>query len=460
MTVGRITCRTVNHRVHGPFPSLEKGGLEAPASSSKPALAEREGSIRKREASGKGTLPNPPFSREGTSLQRAANAEIRHEHESSRSSRRKSSAFAFFAALALAACSQQEPPTPTFQAQGYPEHLSDWGVIETRGGALELAAGVTPYDIATPLFSDHALKLRTVWMPEGTAAIYDPVETFDFPVGTIITKSFFYPKAHADWDGHITYGETRTVSDGAMPLGGLRLIETRIIAHREEGWIALPYVWNEDQTDAVLKRAGAVIPLTLHRPDGREEAFSYIIPNANQCAGCHATNNSTRTVKPIGPKARHLNKPSTFAAGMNQLDHWRSLGILTGDFTAASAPRNAVWGDERLSLDARARAYLDINCSHCHSNVGAADTSGLKLTPDIAMGPALGLCKSPVAAGSGSGGLAYDIVPGAPDQSILVFRMESTELGAMMPELGRSTVHEEGAALIRQWIAAMEGSCG
>lgn len=367
----------------------------------------------------------------------------------------------FVAVLAAACAPQQEaPPSPTFQAEGYPQHLSDWGVLVARSGELRLAAGVTPYDIASPLFSDYALKLRTVWLPDGTEAIYNAETTFDFPAGTIISKTFFYPKAHAEWDGHIAYGEERTVSNGAMSLDGLRLIETRIIARREDGWIALPYVWNDEQTDAVLKRTGAVIPLTLHRPDGREEAFSYVIPNANQCAGCHATNNTTRAIKPIGPKARHLNKPSTFAAGANQLDHWRALGILAGEFSAETAPRNVAWNDANEPLEARARSYLDINCSHCHSSVGAADTSGLKLTPEIPFGPALGICKSPVAAGSGSGGFAYDIVPGDPDHSILVFRMESNELGAMMPELGRSTSHEEGVALIREWIAAMEGGCG
>lgn len=365
-------------------------------------------------------------------------------------------------AVFIAACAPQQeaPPSPTFHTEGYPQHLSDWGVLVARSGELRLAAGVTPYDIASPLFSDYALKLRTVWLPDGTEAIYNAETTFDFPVGSIVSKTFFYSKAHAEWDGHIAYGEERTVSSGAMSLDGLRLIETRVIARREDGWIALPYVWNDEQTDAVLKRTGAVIPLTLHRPDGREEAFSYVIPNANQCAGCHATNNTTRAIKPIGPKARHLNKPSTFAAGVNQLDHWRTLGILAGDFSAETAPRNVAWNDGSEPLDARARSYLDINCSHCHSSVGAADTSGLKLTPDIPFGPALGICKSPVAAGSGSGGFAYDIVPGDPDHSILVFRMESNELGAMMPELGRSTSHEEGVALIREWIAAMKGGCG
>ena len=58
------------------------------------------------------------------------------------------------------------------------------------------------------------------------------------------------------------------------------------------------------------------------------------------------------------------------------------------------------------------------------------------------------MMKPPVAAGRGSGGLAYDIVPGKPDKSILVFRTASTDAGIMMPELGKRLVHEEGLALV------------
>ena len=68
-------------------------------------------------------------------------------------------------------------------------------------------------------------------------------------------------------------------------------------------------------------------------------------------------------------------------------------------------------------------------------------------------------CKAPVATGRGSGGLQYDIVPGQPDASILVYRMISTEPEIRMPELGRNLVHDEGVALIREWITAMAGGC-
>jgi hypothetical protein len=108
------------------------------------------------------------------------------------------------------------------------------------------------------------------------------------------------------------------------------------------------------------------------------------------------------------------------------------------------------------SLNARARAYLDINCGHCHRPGGPGKNSGLDLTVFAANEHSLGVGKSPVAAGAGSGGLRYDIVPGEPDRSILIFRMRSNNPGIMMPELGRSMIHHEGIDLIEEWIKSMK----
>src|SRR3546814_3312336 len=86
------------------------------------------------------------------------------------------------------------------------------------------------------------------------------------------------------------------------------MIETRLLVRREAGWVAIPYVWNEAQTEAALERTGADVPLQLVAADGGREDFVYEVPDQNQCAGCHASNNTTREILPLGPKARHLNK--------------------------------------------------------------------------------------------------------------------------------------------------------
>ncbi|MBD3648037.1 MAG: hypothetical protein HUJ31_11435, partial [Pseudomonadales bacterium] len=123
-------------------------------------------------------------------------------------------------------------------------------------------------------------------------------------------------------------------------------------------------------------------------------------------------------------------------------------------------PRAMVWEPGKLDyLEVRARDYLDINCGHCHSPTGSADTSGLFLHAAETSLRRLGVCKPPIAAGRGSGGRSVSIWPGRPEASIMVYRMEATDPGTLMPELGRSLVHEEGVQLIAEWIRSLEGEC-
>jgi hypothetical protein len=132
---------------------------------------------------------------------------------------------------------------------------------------------------------------------------------------------------------------------------------------------------------------------------------------------------------------------------------WTKLGLLTGAPAADAAPRNAQWLDAQQPVAARARAYLDINCGHCHSATGPANTTGLLLEAKVDADRHLGPVQAARGGRRGTGDHLFDIVPGKPDDSILPFRMASHETGVMMPEQGRSTTHVEGLQLIRDWIA-------
>jgi uncharacterized repeat protein (TIGR03806 family) len=371
-------------------------------------------------------------------------------------------------ALALVACGRTAQPVHFF-AEGRPAKLSDWQVVYADGGNLALNEGVVPYDLNTPLFSDYAHKLRTIWLPRGTSAIYDADGSFEFPVGTIISKTFYYPlpkgaardsKAVARTYDQSTEFSDKAIGERGLKLANVHLVETRILVRREAGWQALPYVWNAAQTEAVLARTGDAKPLELVADDGSKEAFTYVVPNENQCAGCHVADLKTKQIAPIGTKARHLNREYPYASGTeNQLAHFTKLGYLTGIADPANAPKNADWRDAAQPLDARARAYLDINCGHCHNAKGPANTTALDLTIFGATDRYLGVCKPPVAAGRGTGDHFFDIVPGNPQDSILPYRMRSSEPGVMMPEQGRNTTHVEGVVLIEQWVSALRGAC-
>lgn len=300
------------------------------------------------------------------------------------------------------------------QGSGFPRSLAQYGFFQDRR-AREASDFVYAYELNTPLFSDGADKLRYIYVPEGAQLEADDDGLLQFPVGSAIIKTF-------------AFGE------GADQ----RFIETRVLLHRADGWLALPYRWNEDQTEATLALAGGRVPITT--PAGEE--ISYRIPNKNQCKACHSVDGE---VIPIGPKARNLS-----AEWLSKMHSGGSL-----DAVPEGADTLPKWGNTSASKEQRARGYLDVNCAHCHRPGGAASNSGLDLSWEQQQPFAIGINKPPVAAGRGAGGLLVSIEPGAPDKSILVHRMNSAEPGVAMPELGRSTIDHEAVALMREWISEM-----
>lgn len=354
--------------------------------------------------------------------------------------------------MLLAACGADDPH-PKFFVSENPNALSEWGAVSISNGALTLGEGVVPYAINSPLFTDYAHKLRTIWTTGGTAVVGNEGQ-LDFPVGTVITKTFYYPSSG---NNMVRTSKTAVVNASTgIDVAGHRLLETRLLVRRADGWHPISYVWNEEQTEAYLKRTGAVIPLTLENSSGSID-FHYVAPGENQCASCHAPNAVTKTIQPLGPTLSQLDRSYSYAGGSkNQLAHLAELGLL-GEPEEQFEPIRS-WLDQAASVEARARSYLASNCAHCHSPVGPARTSGLDLRMS-ATGPESGRCKPPIAAGSGTGGFKFDINPGHAEQSIMVYRMATTDPGAMMPEIGRTLVHDEGVEIVSRWIDAMDGSC-
>lgn len=314
--------------------------------------------------------------------------------------------------------------------------LSDYDMFELPLAEIKPKDGVLPYDLNSSLFTDYAFKKRFIYLPEGTAMSYHEDQAFDFPEGSLIFKFFYYPK------------------DFRLPEKDLQHIETRVLIRENNDWTALTYIWNEAQNDAFLTIAGETKTVAWIDEAGKNQTINYSVPNLIQCKSCHEFNSK---MMPIGPAARHLNKPYTFTTStINQLDHFITLDKLQGITSAASCPKLADYTDTSLSKNDRARAYLDINCAHCHRPEGPAKNSALNLLASEKNPIAYGVMKTPIAAGIGSGGLKYDIVPGKPDQSILHYRMHSLQPGVAMPELGRKMAHTEGLALITDWISEME----
>jgi uncharacterized repeat protein (TIGR03806 family) len=262
---------------------------------------------------------------------------------------------------------------------------------------------------------------------------YNSEAVFDFEEGTIIAKNFYYPK-----DFRISEGEKK-------------IIETRLLIREKDVWTPLNYVWNDEQNEAFLNFIGQKTEVSWIDHNGTTQKINYHVPNNNQCKNCHING---KEITPIGPTAAQLNgEYKTLSEHITQLKFFAQHNRLEGLPPNHLIPQFAVWDDPNTgSLEERAKAYLDINCAHCHQPKGSAKNSGLDLRFTQIDLRKRGVFKPPVAAGKGSGNLEYSIVPGHPERSILLYRMDNTEPGIMMPEIGRSINHNEGVALISEYI--------
>jgi len=333
-----------------------------------------------------------------------------------------------------------------------PEHLSDLQLVRVDAdGTLLTNDRVESYALNTPLFSDYALKERLLYVPEGQVAEPDPRWTYDFPVGSAILKTFL------------------VVPDLREPEADRTRVETRVLVRAESGWLAWPYIWDEDGLDATFAPSGMTRSMSVIDRSGQDRTFTYLVPQKNQCQECHEIEDTVtgeKGIVPIGPTMRNM---EGMHEGQEQLQRLVDAGLLAPPLDDRSEPaahwkaaRDQDWSAvDWESLDRVARDYLDVNCAHCHNERAVnGKTSQLFLSWDNQDLFRLGVCKKPGSASKGTGGRAYDIVPGDPDRSILHYRMQTDDVGSMMPDIGRSLVHDEGVALIAEWIRRMDGeSC-
>jgi uncharacterized repeat protein (TIGR03806 family) len=370
------------------------------------------------------------------------------------------------ALLVLASCAEQEQAPQVVDIswlsmkaaniRGWPDSLSEWNLLAVADHKLVPQQGVEPYQLNTPLFSDYALKFRTLWLPETSSLTVNAGGLLGFPVGAVLSKTFYYQSDNVRSAKPVLAQQSSRVELSEVPLGANRLIETRLLVNTRYGWVGLPYIWNNEQTDATLEIAGGRVPLSLKRAEGPALEFSYGVPNILECSSCHSPNHSEKAILPIGPTLANLNISSPYP-GNGQIGRfverkWLPDGLELG-------PAIARWDDSGSPIEDRAKAYLQVNCAHCHNPVGPADTSGLYLNHDNHVGLSYGVCKPPVAAGKGSGGRLVDVFPGAPSQSILSYRLHSVDPSEMMPEIGRTVAHSEGVKLIDDWITKLPGNC-
>ncbi|MCF6132883.1 hypothetical protein [Flavobacterium wongokense] len=340
------------------------------------------------------------------------------------------------------------PVTVNLSQVPYPK-LSDYHFFEGELKNQIPSLNVLPYEPASSLFSDYAHKKRFVWMPLGTKATFvSDSKVLELPVGAVLIKTFYYENVQ-----------------NIAPVGGTRIVETRLMIRKDTGWIFANYVWNEAQTDADFDLAGSFTDISWEDENNVIKSTSYRIPTEVQCMICHKNKQvigptEIDTYIPIGIKPQNLNFAYTYASGTkNQLTKWVEQGYLDSNFTLPTAENTVInYNDNTRPLELRVRSYLDSNCSHCHAIDRHCDYRPMRFPFNMTGGPNgqtnMGVCVD-TEDYSFAPALTKIIKPGNVNRSMLYYRLNTTEESFRMPLHGRTVIHEEGVELIGQWINSL-----
>jgi uncharacterized repeat protein (TIGR03806 family) len=317
------------------------------------------------------------------------------------------------------------------------QKLSDYNFFEGSLSELNPVYGVLPYELINKLFTDYASKKRFVWMPDNVKATYNgDFKTIDFPVGTILIKNFYY--------------------DEVLPAHNSKIIETRLMIKKENNWIFATYKWNDEQTEATFIMSGSNVVVDFVK-NNQQKSVNYRIPPESDCLTCHQ---SFDQPKPIGTKPQNLNKSFTYDnETKNQLEKWSEFGYLDANY-----PNNITtvvkWNDTSQALNSRVRAYLDINCAHCHSDDGYCNYRSMRFAYDKTNdSDNLGVCivhQEPI---GDAPGLSHIISKQRPDRSVLYYRLNTTDETVKMPLKGRNLIHTEAVELFESWINSFDNQC-
>ena len=296
--------------------------------------------------------------------------------------------------------------------------------------------GVLPYEPITPLFTDYAHKHRFLWMPDSVGALYvSDHESLDFPDGTVLIKSFYY--------------------DRVQPNDETRIIETRLMYKLNGAWQFADYIWNADQSEATLDLNGSYVDLDFIDDNNIARNAIYRVPSEAECETCHKKNNIP---SPIGTKPQNLNKDLFYSDGpMNQLQKWQEVGYLAGTFPS-TIETVVDWEDINEPLEDRVRAYLDMNCSHCHSDNARCDYRVPRFAWNMSTDTTnLGICVVPDEFPLPQ--FTHIISRGNIARSVLHYRLNTTDETVRMPQLGRTLIHDEAVQMIEQWINTLNPPC-
>lgn len=295
----------------------------------------------------------------------------------------------------------------------YKTNLSEMGVFAGSLSSLSPAAGVQLYEINSTLFTDYAKKQRLVRLPNCETMEYRGDDLLpEFPDNTLIAKTFYYNK------------------NDQNPSEGKLIIETRILLKINGNWQVGNYIWNEAQTEATYTENGSVKPISYINEANETLNIDYEIPSKQDCFTCH---NNDNTTLPIGMKLRSMNFTPSYTS-QNQLAYLESIGMMEGIASENISVLPDWTDDTRYDILERGRAYIDINCAHCHQPGGAVTNFNLDFRFET----------------------PFEDTSIYANRGEIEARIQSTAPVYRMPQIGRTIVHEEAVTMLLEYLEAIE----
>lgn len=320
------------------------------------------------------------------------------------------------------------PNRHTDDDASFPTRLTETGLFSSVVGEIP-APGVIPYEIRLEPWMDGATAQRYAAIP-GTDVIRPGNDALSFPQDSVLAKTISLPVVDSDSPAE------------------MRRLETQVFHYDGRRWNGYTYIWNDEQTDAVLADAAGLERTFFVRDsdstsEPRQQTWHFA--GRTECLVCH----NPRAGNVLGFDQRQLTKNVDHQGNsVNQLELLRQVGVLA-EFSGKQPSSLCIDGDATATLYDRARSYLHVNCAHCHRN-GGGGTATLEIQLERPLERTGTLDEHPT---QGTFGI-YDsriIAPGDPYRSVLYYRMLKLEKGRM-PHLGSSVVDSQGTRLIHNWI--------
>ena len=323
------------------------------------------------------------------------------------------------------------PPPPPPEPYARPAYtlLSETGLLADASGAT-ISAEAAPFEPTYRLWSDGADKRRWFRLPPGTKIDTTDMDHWIFPVGTKLWKEF--------------------------SLGGVRL-ETRLVERYglgpEDYWMGA-FVWNAEQTDAVLV------------PDGQNDIAGtpHDAPSQEKCGACHRGD----VGRVLGLSALQLSR----AADPNKIgptiDDLAARNLLTVPPLALAAGSAAPYGIPGDPVTVAALGYLHANCGHCHNENGTAwpDTQMVLRSVTADHDVATDAVYASVVGRKvqywrgGPSAIMNRVSPGDPAASAIVARMMTRGSDDAMPPIATEEIDPVGLTAVSAWITSLGGAGG